>query len=588
MPTLLQRLKERKLFQWALAYLAGAWLVFQGIEVLAEPWNLSEEVQRTIHVLLGVGFFVTVVLAWYHGEKGRQRASGVELLILAGILIIAGAAVATLGRGPQGEVAGELPDLAISGVSVAVLPFVNIGGDPENEYFSDGITVDIINHLSKIADLKVISRTSAFQYKGANRSLREIAEELGVASIVEGEVQRSGGQVRINAQLIDADSDLHMWADTYDRELTAENIFEIQSEIAQQIAEALQATITPPASGRMERRPTENLGAYDYYLLGRHYLAQWSLEAVEEAIDYFGRAVEADSTYAQGYAGLAYAHAVQGGFSGVHPEVAWPQARAAAEKALTLDERLAEAHTALALEAMSHRYDWHAAREGFERALRLNPSSVDALVWYGLLEGGIWGRFDEAMALLERAGRLDPRSRDVRYNHASLLLWAGRRDEAEEAFENLAALDPDFYGPHDGLAIVYTGQGKYEEAVAVLQAALSLEPDFDVGVGFLGYLYGRLARRADALKQLKRLDELATSGRYVSPVSRAHVYAGLDQVDEAFAWLEKGYEERTHWLIWLGNEPYKWPNLVSDPRFEELLNRMDYPRFQALLENYKE
>jgi tetratricopeptide (TPR) repeat protein len=174
---------------------------------------------------------------------------------------------------------------------------------------------------------------------------------------------------------------------------------------------------------------------------------------------------------------------------------------------------------------------------------------------------------------------LDPRSREVSYNIGFLLLWAGRKAEAVEAFERLVALEPEYYGGHDGLAITLAAQGRYEEALAAARNTIAVgDPDYDPAIGLLGDLYGRLGRRADALKQLDRLDELAARGRYVSPVSRAHVYAGLDEIDEAFAWLEKGYEERTHWLIWLGREPYNWDNLTSDPRFHDLVRRMDFPR----------
>jgi predicted Zn-dependent protease len=199
-----------------------------------------------------------------------------------------------------------------------------------------------------------------------------------------------------------------------------------------------------------------------------------------------------------------------------------------------------------------------------------------------MLEGGIWRENDHATQLMARAKRLDPRSRRVNYNIGFLPLWAERQAEAVEAFESLVALEPEYFGGHEGLAIALEAQGRHVEALASARTMTALAgPNYDSGIGFLGYLYGRSGRRADALKQLERLDEIAARGRYVSPVSRAHVYVGLDELDEAFAWLERGYEERTHWLIWLGREPFDWGNLVSDPRFQDLLRRMNYPGSQS-------
>jgi TolB-like protein len=313
MLSLLQRLKERKLFQWALAYLAGAWLIFQGIEVLAEPWSLSAGFQQVLHVLLGIGFLVTLVLAWYHGEKGRQRASGIELLILAGILVIAGAAVAVLGRGedagrePIAEQLGAASSV-IDPKSVAVLPFANLSADPENEFFTDGITDAIITHLTKIADLKVTSRTSSMQYKGGDKSLLDIAAELGVTTIVEGSVQQTGDRIRVNAQLIDAQSDEHLWAEIYDRDL--KDIFAIQSDIAGQVAAAVGAELTGAERERVEERPTENLEAYEFYLRGMEYYRRpgWLAEDYRSAQRMWEQAVELDPSFALAHAWLSVIH----------------------------------------------------------------------------------------------------------------------------------------------------------------------------------------------------------------------------------------------------------------------------------------
>jgi len=583
-------LKRRRVYRVAVVYAVVAFVIWQAAEIAFPALNLPAWTLTFVVVLTLLGFPIALVLAWAFDitPEGVKRAApgagAAPLSSRRGGAIVAAAGIAVVVLVVVGSfLLREENGASAERTMLVVLPLENLGA-ADDEYFADGVSEEIHSRLSAVSALGVIGRTSARQYKNTNKTVPEIGDELGVDFIVDGSVrlqhQQGGRMVRVNTELIRVSDARSIWSNTY--EALLEDIFGVQSDIALHVAEALEVTLVEPERRSLAARPTENLQAYDYYLLGRDYLGQWETRGIEQAILHFRRAVEADSSYAQGYAGLAYAYAALGGFGGVHPNDSWPYARAAAEKALALDERLVEAHTALAIEAMSHRYDWQAAREGFERALELNPSSVDALVWYAMLEGGIWRENDHAMQLMARAERLDPRSREVGYNIGFLLLWARRPAEAVEAFERLAALEPEYYGGHDGLAIALAAQGRYEEAVAAARNALAVgDPHYDPDIGLLGYLYGRLGRRADALKQLERLDELAARGRYVSPVSRADVHAGLDEIDEAFAWLERGYEERTHWLIWLGREPYNWDNLTSDPRFQDLVRRMDFPRLTA-------
>jgi TolB-like protein len=579
-------LKRRRVYRVAVVYAVVAFVIWQAAEIAFPALNLPPWTLTFVVVLTLLGFPIALVLAWAFditpegvkrttpgAEAARSTRRGGAIVAAAGLAVVALVVVGSVLLRGEGDASAERTMLV-------VLPLENLGA-ADDEYFADGVSEEIHSRLSAVSALGVIGRTSARQYKNTDKTVSEIGDELGVDFIVDGSVrlqlQGGGRVVRVTTELIRVPDARSIWSNTY--EALLEDIFAVQSDIALHVAEALEVTLVEPERRTLAARPTENLQAYDYYLLGRDYLGQWETRRIEQAIQYFRRAVEADSSYAQGYAGLAYAYSALGGFGGVHPNDSWPYARAAAEKALSLDERLVEAHTALAIESMSHRYDWQAAREGFERALELNPSSVDALIWYALLESGIWGEHDRAAQLMARAERLDPRSREVGYNIGFLLLWAGREAEAVAAYERLVASEPEYYGGHDGLAIVLAAQGRYEEAVAAARNALAVgDPDYDPDIGLLGYLYGRLGRRADALKQLERLDDMAARGRYVSPASRADVYAGLDEVDEAFAWLEKAYEERTHWLIWLGREPYDWDNLMSDPRFHDLVRRMNFPR----------
>jgi len=588
----LSELKRRRVYRVAVVYAAVAFIIWQAADFALPALRLPDWVATLVVVLTLAGFPVALVLAWAfdvtpEGVKRTASATGAapHPTRRGGAIVGAAAGFAVVALVVAGWfLLREEVSPSADGRTLVVLPLENLGA-PENEYFADGITEELALRLGGISALNVIGRTSSFQYKDTDKSTAEIGDDLRVDYVVDGSVrwqreQDGESQVAVTIQLNRVSDATTLWSNRYDRRL--QDIFQVQTDIALQVTEALEVTLLEPERSSLTARPTENLQAYDYYLLGRDYLGQWELGSIEHAIQHFRRAVEADSSYAQGYAVLAYAYAVLGGFGGVHPNDSWPYARASAEEALALDEGLGEAHTALAIEAMSHRYDWRAAREGFERAIELNPSSVDALVWYAMLEGGIWREEDRARQLMARAERLDPRSREVNYNIGFLLLWSGRQDEAVAAFERLVALEPEYYGGHEGLAIALAAQGRYEEALAAARTTVAVgDPNFDPAIGLLGYLYGRLGRRADALKQLERLDGIAARGGYVSPVSRAHVYAGLDEVDEAFAWLEKGYDERTHWLIWLGREPYDWGNLTSDPRFQDLGRRMNFPRLTA-------
>jgi TolB-like protein/Tfp pilus assembly protein PilF len=575
MLSLLQRLKERKLFQWALAYLAGAWLAFQGIEVLAEPWGLSVGLQRNLHVLLGFGFIITLVLAWYHGERGRQRIGGIELLILAAILIVGGAVLAALGRGEdeRGDAIaarGRALSDVIDPKSVAVLPFANLSADPDNEYFSDGISADIINRLAKVADLKVIARTSVVQYKGTEKPIREIGRELGVATIVEGEVQRSGGHVRINAQLIDADSELHLWADTYDRELTAQDVFAIQSEIAEQIASALRSTFTFGEKDRVRRAPTENLEAYDLYLRGQFAARTLSEKGVRNALAYFDRALEQDSTFAQAYAGIAETYVILSDVV-MAPNDALPRAKAAALKALEFDPDNAEARAWLGIVLYMYDWDYSAADDEYRRALELNPNSADArfLYAFGLCTSG---RTAEGLVQLEHASAVDPFNAYVHWMRDGCHLMARDYDRIIEEHRESAELDPDFFYWDSWLAIAYREKGLYEESVSEYRNAQELMGQ--VPLHGLAVTYARMGRTEEARRILEELHGLARE-TYVAPDKFAMIHAALGENDQAFEWLERAREAHSAGMMWLDGFP-EYDSVRSDPRFEALLRRLNY------------
>ncbi|MEE9579015.1 MAG: hypothetical protein V3W24_05510, partial [Gemmatimonadota bacterium] len=376
MASVFQRLTRRKIVQWAIAYVAGAWLLLEVLGFVAENFGWPAGIVRGATVFLGIGFFVTLVLAWYHGEKGQQRATGFELLIIAGLLLVAGAAVAYVSRGsePEEPETGVPPTLAIDPRSIAVLPFVNMSGDPDNEYFSDGLSEELLNALAGVPELKVAAHTSSFAYKGRNEDVRTIARDLGVATILEGSVRRSGNQVRITVQFIKADDGYHLWSESYDREL--EDIFAIQEEIARAITEKLQVQLAG-GDERLVKRATADVEAYDYYLRGRYGLSMAnSEESLRRAIRLFEQAVGRDSTYAAAYAGIADAYIELEDYVEVD-EVA-PLARAAALRAVELDDTRAETHTALAHVYMHYDWDWISTERAYRRAVELGPESFEA------------------------------------------------------------------------------------------------------------------------------------------------------------------------------------------------------------------
>ena len=470
----------------------------------------------------------------------------------------------------------------ISGVAIkpiraiVVLPFENLSGDLEQEYFVDGMTDELSAELGKISALMVKGQYSAKRYKGTAKQTREIARELGVDAIIRGSVLKAGNDVRITVHLVDGKTDAHLWSENYTGILN--NILSLQSQVTLAIAREIEIALTPEEKRRITRTEVVNPEAYEAYLLGRHYYSSGLEQNLKKAIKYFEQALEIDSTYGLAYAALADAYAVLGGFSILPPEDTWPNARSAVEKALAIDEGLAEAHTSLGIVKKYYEWDWPGAEREFKRALEINPNSVNAHVEYsGFLHA--MERYDEALSQIERALELDPHSFFVKFFRALALYYAGQKNEAIQLAKNEIDSDPDQVNPlwYWCLGNLYAGQGSYEEALALIQTQINLmEGDVSDELGFLGFLYGRLGRKDEALKQLEALDELAAKGRYVSPVTRSFVYIGIDDKVKAFTCLDKGCQTRSGWMCLLKAE-FFFDTLHDDPHFKELLRRMNFP-----------
>jgi serine/threonine protein kinase/tetratricopeptide (TPR) repeat protein len=454
--------------------------------------------------------------------------------------------------------------------SVAVLPFVNLSADPENEYFADGITEDVIAQLSQIRSLKVISRTSVMPFKNRQQSLREIGAKLDVATLLEGSVRRAGSRVRIVAQLVDAESDRHLWAQTYDRDLT--DIFTIQSDVALQIAGALEAELSSEEKSRIHKKPTDDLQAYQQYLLGKHCMARWTTEGIERAIKHFEQAIARDPNYALAHASLAYAYTEIGiGVAGtVPPAEAFGRARAAVARALELDPGLPEARAVLAHLKVACDYDWAGAEKEYKRAIELNPNSGVAYDSYGLMLAAL-ERYDEAIQVQERAHELDPVAH--RMDIATTFLRAGRYEEALRAITECLAVDPNLALAHATAGWAHLLNGMPEQGVASLQRAVAISPDSSLYLAQLGQALARVGRTEEARGMLRQLEALSKQ-RYVSPYHMAYVYTGLGEHDRAMDCLERAYEERSGGIFGIRGS-FLFAPLRGHPRFKELLRKMN-------------
>ena len=457
--------------------------------------------------------------------------------------------------------------------SLAVLPLENLSRDPDQEYFADGMTEALITDLSKISALRVISRTSVMQYKGVKKPLPQIARELNVDGVIEGSVQRSGDRVRITAQLIEAATDRHLWAESYERELS--DVLALESEVAQAIAGEIRVKLTRPEKLQLASARPVSPAAYEANLKGRYFWNKRTPEGVKTAIEYFQQSIEKDPNYALAYAGLADCYVVPVNPS--PPREKMPKAKAAATKALQLDDTLAEAHTSLASVLSRYDWDWPGAEKEFKRALELNPRYAEAHEWYAAWYLVPMGRLQEAIAEEKRAQELDPVSLIINFELGIVLYYAREYDQAIEQFRKTLELNPNFRQAQTSLAAAYGQKGMYEQAVAGLQKSLTLPggtewPPTRAG---LGYAYGVSGRKDEARKVLNEMKQLARQ-KYVSAYDVALIYVGLDEKDLAFTWLEKAYEERSFVLSNIKAEP-RMDGLRSDPRFQNLLRRIGIP-----------
>ncbi len=573
-------LKRRNVYKVAIAYAVVAWLLMQVATQVFPFLEIPNWAIRLVIMLIVIGFPIALIIAWAFEltPEGLKRTEVAEELPKKSarshtwiyVVVIAGAisvGLFFLGRYTSSKRSGNVE---VPAKSIAVLPFENLSGNPENAYFTDGIQEEILMRLAKIADLKVVSRTSTVRYKKSPGSLGEIATQLGVANVLEGSVQRTADRVHVNVQLIKAANDAHLWAEAYDRKLT--DIFAVESEIAKTIADTLQAKLTGSEQHAIAARPTENTEAHQLYLKGRFFWNKRTGNDLKKSIDYFQQAIAADPNYALAYAGVADAYVLLPSYTAGTPRDCYPKVKAAAKKALELDDTLAEAHTSLAMSLCLYDFDLSQAAREFQRAIELNPNYATAHHWYGNITLAALGRFDDAIVEGKRAVELDPLSLINNADLGNTYFLARRYDEAIEQVHKTLEMDPGFYSAYLTLGQALEMKGARDAAIGEYQKARALNDDSSV-LGLLAHAYAFSDNKIEAGKILDRLKELSKD-RYVSAYSFALIYLGLGDKEEALGWLEKSYQDRAGSDIgYIRIDPFLDP-LRGDPRFEALAEKI--------------
>jgi len=580
--TFFRELKRRNVYKVAIAYAVTGWAIAEGVSQVFPIFDVPNWALRLIVLLIVIGFPFALIIAWAfeltpEGIKRTQDADARSTssssrgrawiyVVVAGVAISVGLFFVGRYTAPKQKEAW-----ASTEKSIAVLPFENLSEDKSNAYFADGIQEEILTRLAKVADLKVISRTSTQQYHSKPGNLSEIAKQLGVANILEGSVQKLGDQVRVNVQLIKAATDTHLWADTYDRKLT--DIFSVESDVAKAIADTLQAKLSGTEQSAIAARPTENSEAHDLYLKGRYFFGKRTPDDLKRAIDYFNQALAKDPNYALAYAGLADSYVVLAFFRESSAEV-FPKARAAADKALALDKNLAEAYVSLGLVLSEAGRNLKAAKHEFERALELNPNSAAAHYFLGFRVLAPRGRFDQAIAEMKRAVELDPVSVIMNASFGRCYVLARRYPEAIAQLRKTTELDPNFSLTHRFLGPALELSGDSAGAIREYEKTHELEKAYGHGDStLLAYAYVLRDEQEKALQLLGQLEDLKRRNGDVSAYGLAMVHLRLGQKEQAIDWLERSYQDKEISISFIKVDPQLDP-LRGDPRFQALVGKI--------------
>jgi adenylate cyclase len=571
-------LKRRNVYKVAIAYAVVAWLLMQIATQVFPFLEIPNWAIRLVIMLIVIGFPIALVIAWAFEltPEGLKRTESAGELpkrsarnrVWLYVVVVAGAisiGVFFLGRYTSSRQSAELPEK-----SIAVLPLVNESGDASQDYFSDGLTEELINGLGQIRQLRVIGRNSSFQFKGKAQDSRTIGQVLGVANLLEGSVRKVADRVRIAVQLVRATDGSQLWSQSYDREL--KDILAVQEEIATEISEKLRLKLTGAERQQLAKRPTENLKAFEYYLEGRTYRQRNTREDVLTAIRYCEKAIEEDRNYALAYAGLAEAYSFLGALSFIAPNEGRRKTEEAARKAFALDENLAEAHVALGLPYILFApYNFSLGDREMRRAIELSPSLASAHFHFGISLAR-QGRLNEALEEYLKARELDPLSSNLARNLAVPYYFKRDYVRALELVRQANQLGPPLSTTWE--IGVYIQNRVFDEALADLEKAKRERMNDSILTYDTGMVYAAQGKRAEALQMIKELEEM--SGASLSQAQWiAKIYAALNEKEQALAWLERGLAAGAIGTFYK-DEPV-WDPLRSDPRFADLLRRMGIP-----------
>ena len=572
-------LKRRNVYKVAVAYAVVGWLVIQVSSTVLPTFHAPEWVVQTLVVLVAIGFPIALVIAWAFEltPEGLKRADDVDLAMKrrpkshAWIYVVAVGAVLSIGLfmlGRYGFREKNSSTVELPAKSIAVLPFDNLSEDKSNAYFAEGVQDEILTRLAKVADLKVISRTSTQHFKSAPDNLPQIAKQLGVMNILEGSVQKANDQVRVNVQLINALTDAHLWAETFDRKLT--DIFAVESEIAKTIAETLQAKLTGSEKTAMSKKPTANPEAYELYLKGRFFWNKRTSADLRKAVDYFNQAIAKDSNYALAYAGLADAFAMYPDYGVEAPADAYPRAKSAAMKALELDNTLGQPHAALGLVYANFEHDFAKSIGEFERAAQLDPNYATAHQW---INTGLepTGQFDRSIAETKHAIELDPLSLIINADLAYSYFNARRFDDALAQSQKTLEIDPSFHVARGYLGLALQFKGQLAEAIPEFRTAAASN-DEPFSQALLGQALARAGMRDEAQRILSRLEERARD-HFVTGWSLAVIRLALGDKEGALAALDLALQQHAPEIVLIKYDPL-FDDLRGDPHFEALVQKV--------------